>query len=69
MAGRVARECDALSRKGATVKTHRQMLDTYPKDLGEIDRDKFAGCIDACFEGAQACNRLRRRVPERRHGP
>ena len=32
-----------------------QMLETYPKDLGGVDRDKLAACIDACFECAQAC--------------
>lgn len=31
------------------------MLDTYPKDLGNIDRDKLAECIEACFECAQTC--------------
>src|SRR3954463_11560957 len=32
-----------------------QMLDTYPKDLGGIDREKLRTCIDACTECAQAC--------------
>ncbi|GAA3166205.1 four-helix bundle copper-binding protein [Blastococcus jejuensis] len=32
-----------------------QMLDTYPKDLGGVDRDKLAACIEACIECAQAC--------------
>ncbi|HYH26567.1 MAG TPA: four-helix bundle copper-binding protein [Blastococcus sp.] len=31
------------------------MLDTYPKDLGGIDRDKLRACIEACMECAQAC--------------
>ncbi|MBG6215812.1 hypothetical protein IWX75_000249 [Arthrobacter sp. CAN_A6] len=31
------------------------MLDTYPKDLGNIDREKLAECIAACFECAQTC--------------
>lgn len=36
--------------------THvRQMLDTYPKDLGGIDRDKWADCIQACFICAHTC--------------
>ena len=32
-----------------------EMLATYPKDLGGIDTDKLAECIDACFTCAQAC--------------
>lgn len=36
--------------------THVQsMLDTYPKDLGNLDKDKLAACIQACFECAQTC--------------
>ena len=31
------------------------MLETYPKDLGGIDKDMLAGCIQACIECAQAC--------------
>jgi len=31
------------------------MLETYPKDLGGIDREKLAECIAACFECAQTC--------------
>lgn len=31
------------------------MLQTYPKDLGAIDRQRLAECIDACFECAQTC--------------
>jgi hypothetical protein len=33
----------------------RAMLDTYPKDLGSVDREKLADCIDACFGCAQTC--------------
>ncbi|GAB3615471.1 four-helix bundle copper-binding protein [Okibacterium endophyticum] len=33
----------------------REMLDTHPTDLGEIDRDLLVACIDACFECTQAC--------------
>nr|WP_116051749.1 four-helix bundle copper-binding protein [Amycolatopsis palatopharyngis] len=33
----------------------REMLQTYPKDLGDIDREKTAACIEACVECAQAC--------------
>ncbi len=32
-----------------------QMLDTYPKDLGGVDKQKLLACIEACFECAQAC--------------
>jgi hypothetical protein len=31
------------------------MLDTYPKDLGGVDKEKLAACIEACFECAQSC--------------
>ena len=53
---------------GYTVKTNRTpsyeesqmsqaaaMLDTYPKDLGGIDREALTGCIEACVECAQVC--------------
>ena len=32
-----------------------QMLDTYPQDLGGVDKDKLRACIEACLECAQAC--------------
>jgi len=32
-----------------------EMLRTYPADLGRVDRQALAACIDACFECAQAC--------------
>ena len=32
-----------------------QMLDTYPLDLGGVDRQKLVTCIEACVECAQAC--------------
>ncbi len=32
-----------------------QMLDSYPKDLGGIDKGKLLACIEACYECAQAC--------------
>ena len=31
------------------------MLSTYPKDLGGIDREKLLACIQACVDCAQAC--------------
>ncbi|MFC0623297.1 four-helix bundle copper-binding protein [Kribbella deserti] len=33
----------------------QDMLSTYPKDLGEVDRDKLTACIEACLSCAQAC--------------
>ncbi|QTG82747.1 four-helix bundle copper-binding protein [Arthrobacter crystallopoietes] len=33
----------------------KSMLETYPKDLGGIDRQKLTDCIAACFECAQTC--------------
>jgi hypothetical protein len=32
-----------------------QMLETYPQDLGGVDRAKLLACIEACVECAQAC--------------
>src|SRR5215212_6805498 len=32
-----------------------QMLDTYPKDLGGVDRARMTACIEACFDCVQAC--------------
>ena len=32
-----------------------QMLETYPKDLGGVDRQKLLTCIEACVECAHAC--------------
>jgi hypothetical protein len=31
------------------------MLDTYPKGLGGVDKEKLAKCIAACFECSQTC--------------
>jgi hypothetical protein len=31
------------------------MLDTYPADLGGVDKSALAACIDACFDCAQTC--------------
>lgn len=33
----------------------QQMLDTYPADLGGVDKQALAECIDACLVCAQAC--------------
>jgi hypothetical protein len=32
----------------------KQMLDTHPREL-DIDADRLAACIEACFDCAQAC--------------
>lgn len=32
-----------------------QMLDSYPKGLGGIDKGKLLACMEACYECAQAC--------------
>lgn len=37
------------------MHTVPQMLENYPKDLGDIDREKLAACIQACFECSQTC--------------
>lgn len=37
------------------MHTVEQMLEAYPKDLGNIDRAKWTECIQACFECAQTC--------------
>ncbi|WP_394812889.1 four-helix bundle copper-binding protein [Streptomyces boetiae] len=31
------------------------MLDSYPADLGGVDREALARCIEACFSCAQTC--------------
>lgn len=31
------------------------MLDTYPADLGRVDKAALARCIEACFDCAQTC--------------
>jgi hypothetical protein len=31
------------------------MLDTYPADLGNVDKQALADCIDVCFDCAQTC--------------
>ncbi|MCF6427684.1 four-helix bundle copper-binding protein [Amycolatopsis tucumanensis] len=33
-----------------------EMLGAYPADLGGVDREALARCIDACFSCAQACS-------------
>lgn len=31
------------------------MLDTYPADLGRVDKQALAACVEACFDCAKAC--------------
>jgi hypothetical protein len=38
-----------------TMTITAQMLETYPKDLGGVDRERMRACIDACLECAEAC--------------
>ncbi|POX50637.1 four-helix bundle copper-binding protein [Streptomyces sp. Ru72] len=33
----------------------KEMLDTYPADLGGVDREAMAKCIQECIACAQAC--------------
>ncbi|WP_165984447.1 four-helix bundle copper-binding protein [Streptomyces sp. YIM 98790] len=33
----------------------KDMLDTYPLDLGRVDREALARCIAECFACSQAC--------------
>ena len=37
------------------MTTAEKMLDTYPADLGGVDKEALARCVEACFECAQAC--------------
>ncbi|VAZ91869.1 putative cysteine-rich protein YhjQ [Mycobacterium persicum] len=37
------------------MSTSANMLQTYPLDLGRIDKAKLTACIDACIECGQAC--------------
>ncbi|WP_083208532.1 four-helix bundle copper-binding protein [Mycobacterium malmoense] len=37
------------------MNTVSSMLDTYPRELGRIDRAKLIRCIETCIECDQAC--------------
>ncbi|SHH65222.1 hypothetical protein SAMN05444521_1281 [Streptomyces sp. 3214.6] len=37
------------------MTTVKDMLATYPTDLGQVDRDKLTRCIEECIACAQAC--------------
>ena len=37
------------------MTTVAEMLRTYPKDLGGVDREKLRDCIEACLDCAQTC--------------
>jgi hypothetical protein len=39
----------------AVVSLVAELLDTYPKDLGNVDRENLVVCIETCVECAQAC--------------
>lgn len=38
-----------------TAMNVKNMLETYPADLGRVDRDALARCIEACFACGQSC--------------
>jgi len=40
---------------GVIMSTAEKMLETYPKDLGSVDKAKIVACIEACIDCAQAC--------------
>lgn len=37
------------------MHTVSQMLEAHPADLGDVDKEKLASCIQACAECAQTC--------------
>lgn len=37
------------------MTTASEMLETYPADLGGVDRAKLAKCIEECYSCAQSC--------------
>ena len=37
------------------MTTVAEMLRTYPKDLGGVDREKLRDCIEGCLDCAQTC--------------
>lgn len=54
--GRGLRSLAGKEKERITMTHHvSSMLDTYPKDLGGVDKEKLAACIEACFECAQTC--------------
>ena len=46
---------DDLSEEGAIMTRATQMLEAYPADLGGVDRQKLARCIQACVDCVQTC--------------
>ena len=42
----------------------RRMLETYPRDLGRIDRAKLVACIDACIRMRPSLHSVCRRLPQ-----
>lgn len=52
----VAADSRAHGVKGNTVTAPvKDMLETYPADLGGVDREKLTRCIEECIACAQAC--------------
>ncbi|MEU0083485.1 four-helix bundle copper-binding protein [Streptomyces sp. NPDC006274] len=39
----------------ATTTSVKDMLNTYPADLGDVDREALSRCIEECVACAQAC--------------
>lgn len=52
---RVSGPAESAATKETVMTVAGQMLETYPKDLGAVDKDKLLACIEACVECAQAC--------------
>lgn len=44
-----------LHEKGVIVSAAEKMLESYPKDLGQIDKAKLVACIETCTSCAQTC--------------
>lgn len=52
---RGVREREAPTGKEESMSVAARMLETYPQDVGGVDRGKLVACIEACVECAQAC--------------
>jgi hypothetical protein len=51
----LARFAGLACQKEHVMTYTAQMLDSYPADLGGVDRDALVACVDACTACAQAC--------------
>lgn len=49
------RHCSDDSQENRSMSSAARMLETYPQDLGGVDRAALVKCIDACSDCAQAC--------------